>query len=379
MRNTNQFEMGAMHSFRALTYDERYQLPNDCSRPSLKGIVLPDSTSLQLTSLRNYVAFVAGDIDANPSIGQSTYKNRLRRFYTNVNSCLRSMPFKVHTDVIPDWARNAHGEEEFNYFIYDKYFGFGRYFSPATTPMAFLIEFLRVARDCAADLVMNTPGCRPVADFFRGMDAALGMFSEELYLPLNPSIYLASELEDIPDALLDTDIQAFNTWRVHHAMFAFFANMATAALSGKVEKRNIESATIFFRGTTVAMWSAVSFGAEIYNSTIRPSMRSSDAPHGFTGRHNKDYSVLLAKLGEVFEMPLSTQLPADELVAVKALAAAYLDDGDEHIQIALKMIGAGQSLQTEKMVSEYGASSESAISILERLKVMRTNQVHHLL
>jgi RHS repeat-associated protein len=73
MKYPNRLPSEAQHSFRALTFDERYQLPDNCLRPPLKGIVLPDALAACL--------FLFFFLYANASLSQTMG-------YTEVNATI---------------------------------------------------------------------------------------------------------------------------------------------------------------------------------------------------------------------------------------------------------------------------------------------------
>lgn len=353
---------------RETDYDERYQLPYDCLMPALTALELSCEAEMQLSTLRNYLTYSISKQEENIPFP----KFRLQRLHSILSNLMETLAYsaqnykyKLHCDYIStDSSDNP-------CLIYDHYFGFARYDCEDTNSVYFIIEAIRILKDAVQDLMTFPSTVDEMLSLWRAIETMALIFSEECGIDLESTVFKTTTLHDhIPISENESEY-AFSRWRLHHAVFALWAIMASTELKKPVTSTSIKRAANFLRATTSAMWHATGFSSDIYNHMIRPSMKSEKTPNGFSGHHNKDFTILLENLRAFLEKLKKGSYPDNVLKAAQILAETYIEDANAHIIIAVQKVGQSPSLETEKLVQNYGASTESAADILRRIVMQR--------
>lgn len=188
--------------------------------------------------------------------------------------------------------------------------------------------------------------------------------------------------------------KALYRWKIGHHFFdlcAIFGRRSLkevhSALCNPVQPdwekaaTDLQAATIFWRGTTAAMWYASNFPAHIYSSIIRPSMVSTRMPNGFSGDQNLDYARLKEAKDELKALlqvhPALLAHPVFQQ-ALSAFIHIYVLDNESHTLLAAARVGNDTSLVQKEWQAELDMAQLthrfSAVDVLRQMTELRRQE-----
>ncbi len=213
-----------------------------------------------------------------------------------------------------------------------------------------------------------------------------------------PSSSMSAAVRSSDDALSSTrnpSETAFYRWRNGHHVFALFSIFCryflecglNAVTRQKFDELcgHVNNATVALRGTTAAMWYAADFPRPIYEKEVRPSMETQHTPQGFSGTQNFDYErlkeardLLHASLVNTLGRRLK-RWPKDAGESYLEFKEVELEDMENHILIAAKMVGRGASMFASKDRGGDLPPAPPAVDMLRDMAAVKVQQLQALL
>ncbi len=298
--------------------------------------------------------------------------------------------FSVYREVLP------HSDAELikGHVIYDLYFRVSR-FDPF--PPGMLVRQIGLTLSVAIDELRRCGlSIDQVGDLLAASSLVVGTLGTS-FNDADPSTGLHETVQspnDVPSSFGSPTEVAFHRWRSGHHVFALISLFCryflecglSAATSEKFDELclHVDKATATLRGTTAAMWYAADFPAEIYGQEVRPSMESEKTPQGFSGTQNFDYERL-KEARDLLHVNLVNILgerlkdwPEDLGESYLEFKEAELEDMENHILIAAKMVGRGASIFSSKNREEELPPPEAAVDMLRRMAEEKFRQLRGL-
>ena len=195
-------------------------------------------------------------------------------------------------------------------------------------------------------------------------------------------------LEATPSTTACLATNAYRRWIIAHQAFAlamvfstYHLDQAIALLDQSPDEaaRELELAADLLRMATTATLCGASMPPAIYQNVIRPSMSSTAMPNGFSGTQNPDFSRWKKSKDQLRRMiSEGTEITHPALrKAIRYFRSLYLEDMEQHIQVATALVGRKPSLLQEQ-ISHYlpkeKQESNGAIEILRKILRIRYNE-----
>ena len=133
------------------------------------------------------------------------------------------------------------------------------------------------------------------------------------------------------------------------------------------------------------MWYAADFPRRIYEEKVRPTMETRQTPQGFSGTQNFDYERLKEARDRLHDT-LVGRFGGQLKHWPQRLAESYiefketeLEDVENHILIAAKMVGRGPSIFASKGRDESVPPAPSAVDMLREMAADKFERLCNLL
>ena len=353
-------------------------LPIDSGRPNFEEVSSANRLCFILPTLYNSVA---------PKISSLTIKRYYS--YSQVGEIITSLitDFEIAAvgteqlsknmkivvnDAFTDAPENPHDK----FKIYDDYFNTVRYNEAPVE--VFADQVILICLQQLYDLAESAAAVSEILYGLKGLMTVIQIIVEEL--PIEESISEMPSGQCLKNELKEEDERAIQRWKVGHAFFALMLLFSKDSLSklsdldGAVE---LEKATTLFRASTSSMWFASIFSPRMYTEVIRPSMISTQAPGGFSGHQNREYSNWAAtKKAGVKWMKENKSYDRKMMSAIKRFADIYLQDGEQHILLAAAMVEDKTSLVQDDVIEKYGVKMrKSAVQLLRDIQELRKVEI----